>query len=82
MLLLLRPLFPFIVKVGLFKRWIKDHCGKVIGALVFYFIKIFTNLLDNYINTQFKKGVAFIFKALCYAVRYLVPTNISNWAGI
>ena len=63
MLPLLGLLFPLIIKVGAFKRWIKDHCGKIVRALGLYFIKIFINLFNSYVNAQFKKGVAFILKA-------------------
>jgi hypothetical protein len=62
-LLLLGLPFLLITKVGLFKRWIKDYYGKIVRAFGLYFIKIFINLFNSYINTQFKEGVAFIFKA-------------------
>ena len=51
MLLLLRPPFPFIIKIGTFERWIKDYSNKIIRALSFYFIKIFINFFNSYINT-------------------------------
>ena len=50
MLLLLGPLFPLIVKVGAFKRQIKDYCGKIVRAFGLHFIKIFINLFNSYIN--------------------------------
>ena len=59
----LGPPFPFITKVGIFKRQIKDYYSKIVKALSLYFIKIFIDLLDSHVNTQFKKGVIFIFKA-------------------
>jgi len=65
-------LILFIAKVNAFKRQIKNHCGKIVRALGLYFIKIFINLLNNYINAQFKKGVAFIFKALLSLLEDLI----------
>jgi len=62
-LLPLGPPFPLITKVGAFKRRIEDYCGKIVRALGLYFIKIFINLFNSYINAQFKEGVAFILKA-------------------
>ena len=56
-------LFLLITKVGAFKRRIKDYCGKIVRALGLYFIKIFINLFNSYINAQFKEGVIFILKA-------------------
>ena len=47
---LLGLLFLFIAKVGLFKRYREDYYSKVVRALVLYFIKIFINLLESYIN--------------------------------
>ena len=64
--------FPLIAKVGAFKRRIKDYCYKIVRALGLYFIKIFINLLDSYINAQFKKEVAFIFKALLSSLEDLI----------
>ena len=79
MFLLLRPLFLFIAKVNAFKRWIKNHCGKIVRALGLYFIKIFINFLDSYINAQFKEGVIFIFKALLNSLEDLIEEfYISN----
>jgi len=76
---LLRLPFLFIVKVGAFKKQIKNYCGKIIRALSFYFIKIFINLLDSYINAQFKKRVAFVFKALLNLLENLIKEfYISN----
>ena len=72
MLLLLGLPFLLIAKVGAFKRRIKDYCGKIVRALGLYFIKIFINLLDSYINAQFKKGVAFILKALLSLLEDLI----------
>ena len=63
MLLLLGPPFPLIAKVGAFKRRIKDYCSKIVRALGLYFIKVFINLFNSYINAQFKEGVIFILKA-------------------
>ena len=64
MLPLLKPLFLFITKIGAFKKWMKNYYGKIMRAFSLYFIKIFINFLVNYINAQFKKEVAFVFKAL------------------
>jgi len=61
-LLLLGPPFLLIAKVGAFKIWIKDYYGKIVRALGLYFIKIFINLFNRYINAQFKKGFAFILR--------------------
>jgi len=69
---LLRPPFPFIAKVGAFKRWIKDYYGKIVRALSLHFIKIFINFLDSYINAQFKEGVVFILKALLSLLKDLI----------
>jgi hypothetical protein len=59
----LGPPFPLIAKVGAFKRRIKDYYGKIVRALGLYFIEVFINLFNSYINAQFKKGVVFILKA-------------------
>ena len=72
MLLPLGLPFLLIAKVGTFKRRIKDYCGKIVRALGLYFIKIFINLLDSYINAQFKKGVIFILKALLSSLEDLI----------
>jgi len=64
--------FPLIIKVGAFKRWIKDYYSKIVRALSLYFIKIFVNLLDSYINAQFKEGVTFILKALLSSLENLI----------
>ena len=72
MLLLLGPLFLFIVKVGMFKRWIKDYSNKIIRAFSFYFIKIFVNFFNSYINAKFKKGVIFVLKALLNSLEDLI----------
>ena len=72
MLLLQGPPFPLIAKVGAFKRRIKDHYGKIVRALGLHFIKIFVNLLDSYINAQFKEGVAFVLKALLSSLEDLI----------
>ena len=47
---LLGPPFPLIIKVGVFERWIKNYCSKIIKALGLYFIKIFVNFFNSYIN--------------------------------
>ena len=79
MLLLLGLPFPLIAKVGAFKRRIKDYCGEIVRALGLYFIKIFINLLDSYINARFKEGVAFILKALLSSLEDLIEElYISN----
>jgi len=41
----------------------KDYCGKIVRALGLYFIEIFINLFDSYVNTQFKEGIVFVLKA-------------------
>jgi hypothetical protein len=55
--------FLLIAKVGAFKRWIEDYYGKIVRALGLYFIEIFINLFNSYINARFKEGVVFILKA-------------------
>ena len=72
MFLLLGPPFPLIAKVGAFKRQIKDYRGKIVRALGLYFIKIFINFFDSYINARFKEGVAFILKALLSSLEDLI----------
>ena len=72
MLLPQGPPFPLIAKVGAFKRQIKDYCGKIVRALGLYFIKIFINLLDSYINAQFEEGVTFVLKALLSSLEDLI----------
>ena len=79
MLPLLRLLFPLIIKVGAFKRRIKDYCGKIVRALGLYFIKIFINFFNSYINARFKEGVIFILKALLSLLEDLIEElYISN----
>ena len=79
MFLLLGPLFLLIAKVGIFKRWMKDYYNKIVRALSLYFIKIFINFFDSYINTRFKEGVAFVFKALLSSLEDLMEElYISN----
>ena len=76
---LLRPLFPLIAKVGVFKRWIKDYCGKIVRALGLYFIKIFINFFNSHINARFKEGVVFVLKALVSSLEDLIEElYISN----
>jgi hypothetical protein len=78
-LLLLGLLFPLIAKVGAFKRWIKDYYGKIARALGLYFIEIFVNLLDSYVNARFKEGVVFVLKALLSSLEDLIKElYISN----
>jgi len=78
-LLLLGLPFPLIIKVGAFKRRIKNYCGKIVRALGLYFIKIFINLLNSYINAQFKEGVVFVLKALLSLLKDLIEElYISN----
>ena len=69
---LLGPLFLFIVKVGAFKRRIKDYCNKIIRTLGLHFIKIFVNFFDSHINARFKEGVVFILKALLSLLEDLI----------
>ena len=69
---LLGPPFLLIAKVGAFKRRIKDYCGKIVRALGLYFIKIFINFFNSYINTRFKEGVVFILKALLSSLEDLI----------
>ena len=64
MLPLLWLLFPFITKVGMFKRGMEDNCDKVVWALSFHFIEILIKLLQSYINAGFKEGVVCILKIL------------------
>ena len=79
MLLPLGLPFPLIAKVGAFKRRIKDYCGKIVRALGLYFIKIFINFFNSYINARFKKGVVFILKALPSSLEDLIEElYISN----
>ena len=63
---------PLIAKIDAFKRRIKDYCGKIVRALGLYFIKIFINFFDSYINAGFKEGVAFILKALLSSLEDLM----------
>ena len=72
MLLLLGLLFLLIAKIGAFERRMKDYYSKIVRALGLYFIKIFINFLDSYINTQFKEGVIFILKALLSLLEDLI----------
>ena len=79
MLLLLGLPFLLIIKVGAFKRQIKDYCGKIVWALGLYFIKIFINFFNSYINARFKEGVIFILKALLSLLEDLIKElYISN----
>ena len=50
MFLLLGLPFPLIAKVGAFKRWMKDYSSKIVRALSLYFIKIFVDFFNSYIN--------------------------------
>ena len=71
--------FPLIAKVGAFKKRIKDHCGEIVRALGLYFIEIFINFFNSYINARFKEGVAFILKALLSLLEDLIEElYISN----
>ena len=72
MFLLLGLPFPLIAKVGAFKRQIKDYCGEIVRALGLYFIKIFINFFNSYINARFKEGVVFILKALLSLLEDLI----------
>ena len=69
---LLGLLFPLIAKIGAFKKRIKDYCSKIIRALGLYFIKIFVNFFNSYINAKFKKGVIFVLKALLNSLEDLI----------
>ena len=64
--------FLLIAKVGVFERQIKDYYGKIIRALGLYFIKIFVNFFNSYINAGFKEGVIFILKALLSLLKDLI----------
>ena len=75
---LLGPPFPLIAKVGAFKRRIKDYYSKIIKILGLYFIKIFVNFFDSYINARFKEGVIFIFKALLSPLKDLMEELYIN----
>ena len=76
---LLGPLFLFIVKVGAFKRQIKDYYSKIIRAFSLHFIKIFIDFFNSYINIKFRKGVIFIFKTLLSSLENLIEKlYISN----
>jgi len=76
---LLGPPFPLIVKVGAFKRRIKDYYGKIVRALGLYFIEIFINFFNSYINAGFKEGVIFVLKALLSLLEDLIEElYISN----
>jgi len=62
-----------------FKRWIKDYCGEIVRALGLYFIEIFINFFNSYINAGFKEGVIFILKALLSSLEDLIEElYISN----
>ena len=62
MFLLLGLPFLLIAKIGAFKRRIEDYCDKIIRAFGLYFIKIFINFFNSYINARFKEEVVFVFK--------------------
>ena len=64
--------FPLIAKVGAFKRRMKDYCGEIVRALGLYFIKIFVNFFDSYINARFKEGVVFVLGALLSSLEDLM----------
>ena len=72
MLLLLGLPFPLIAKVGAFERRIKDYYSKIVRALGLYFIKVFVNLFNSYINARFKEGVVFVLKALLSSLEDLI----------
>ena len=57
----------------------KDYCGEIVRALGLYFIEIFINFFNSYINARFKEGVIFILKALLSSLEDLIEElYISN----
>ena len=61
---LLGPPFLLIIKVGAFKRWIKDYCGEIVRAFGLYFIEIFIDFLIAILTLDLRKELH-LFLRLC-----------------
>ena len=47
--------FPFIAKVGAFKKWMKNYYGKIVRVLGLHFIKIFVDFLIAMLTPNLRK---------------------------